>query len=124
MTDVENIEKVISDNEIKLTEQEIDTITKNIIYNTEWNNNIIHSPNEISKEKINISENVYQDLEMFISYNHDLNDTIYNSYAPVWRVYTSGGATVTGATLSLTATPNVFVWASTGSGDRNIRAQF
>ena len=78
MTDVENIEKVISDNEIKLTNEEIDLISKNIIHNSEWNNNIIHSPNEISKDKINISENVYQDLEMFISYNHDLNDTIYN----------------------------------------------
>jgi predicted secreted protein len=52
------------------------------------------------------------------------NDTIYNSYAPVWRVYTSGGATVTGATLSLTGTPNVFVWAAMSTGDRNIRAQF
>ena len=51
------------------------------------------------------------------------NDTIYNSYAPVWRVYTSGGATIN-ATMTLTSTPNVFVWASTGSGDRNIRAQF
>ncbi len=78
MTDVENIEKVISDNEIKLTNEEIDLISKNIIHNSEWTNNIVHSPNEISKDKINISDNVYQDLEMFISYNHDLNDTIYN----------------------------------------------
>jgi hypothetical protein len=52
------------------------------------------------------------------------NDTIYNSYSPVWRVYTSGGATITVASMTLTATPNVFVWASTGTGDRNIRAQF
>ena len=51
------------------------------------------------------------------------NDTIYNSYAPVWRLYTSGGATIN-AGLTLTSTPNVFVWTSTGSGDRNIRAQF
>jgi DNA mismatch repair ATPase MutS len=78
MTDVENIEKVISDNEIKLTNEEIDLISKNIIHTSGWTNNIIHSPNEISKDKINISDNVYQDLEMFISYNHDLNDTIYN----------------------------------------------
>ena len=52
------------------------------------------------------------------------NDSIYNSYAPVWRVYNAGGATTTGATMTLTSTPNVFVWASTGTGDRNIRAQF
>ena len=51
------------------------------------------------------------------------NDTIYNSYAPVWRLYTSGGATIN-AGLTLTNTPNVFVWSSTGTGDRNIRAQF
>lgn len=51
------------------------------------------------------------------------NDDIYNSYAPVWRLYTAAGATIN-ATMTLTATPNVFVWASTGSGDRNIRAQF
>jgi hypothetical protein len=52
------------------------------------------------------------------------NDTIYNSYAPVWRVYISGGATSTGASMTLTSSPNVFQWSSTGTGDRNIRAQF
>jgi hypothetical protein len=51
------------------------------------------------------------------------NDTIYNSYAPVWRLYTAAGATIN-ATMTLTSTPNVFVWGSTGTGDRNIRAQF
>jgi hypothetical protein len=51
------------------------------------------------------------------------NDTTYNSYAPVWRVYITGGATVN-ASMTLTSTPNQFQWASTGTGDRNIRAQF
>jgi hypothetical protein len=51
------------------------------------------------------------------------NDTIYNSYSPVWRVYISGGATVNAA-MTLTSTPNQFQWTVTGSGDRNIRAQF
>jgi DNA mismatch repair protein MutS len=72
-----DIEKIINDNKNKLTQEEVDLISKNLIHNKEWKHNLNHSPKEISNQKININDNLFQDLEIFISYNHDLNDTVY-----------------------------------------------
>jgi DNA mismatch repair protein MutS len=77
MSEEININKIISDNETKLTIDDIDLISKNIIHNSGWKHNVVHSPIEMLKEKININDNLFQDLEIFISYNHDLDDTVY-----------------------------------------------
>ena len=72
-----DIEKIINDNQNRLTEDEVDLISKNLIHNKEWKHNLNHSPKEIYNQKITINDNLFQDLEIFISYNHDLNDTVY-----------------------------------------------
>ena len=71
------INKIISNNEIKLTSEEVNLISKNIIHNKEWKHHLQYSPKEFFNNKININENLFNDLEIFISYNHDENDTVY-----------------------------------------------
>jgi DNA mismatch repair ATPase MutS len=77
MTEEINIDKVINENKNRLTIEEVDLISKNLIYNKEWKHNLGYSPSEMTNQRIKINDNLFQDLEIFISYNHDLNDTIY-----------------------------------------------
>jgi len=51
------------------------------------------------------------------------NTSIYNSYPPVIRLFISGSTTV-GPNFTLTSSANVFNIASTGTGDRTLRADF
>jgi len=52
------------------------------------------------------------------------NSSIYDAYPPLVRAYTTGGATVAGATITLTSTPNVIVVSAVGSGERTVRLSF
>ena len=71
------LNKIITNNEVKLTAEEVNLISKNIIHNKEWKHHLQYSPKEFFNNKININENLFNDLEIFISYNHDDNDTVY-----------------------------------------------
>ena len=72
-----NINQIITENQNKLSFEEIENISKNIIHNSQWHHNIQYSPDNMIGNKININDNLYQDLEIFISYNHDVDDTVY-----------------------------------------------
>ncbi len=76
MTEEQDLKKILTENQTRLTDEEVTRISNNIIMN-EWPHNIEHSPSNFQKNKININENLYQDLEVFVSYNHDINDTVY-----------------------------------------------
>ena len=75
----DELNKIINNlnNEVKLTVEELNLISKNIIHNKEWKHHLQYSPKEFFNNKININENLFNDLEIFISYNHDENDTVY-----------------------------------------------
>ncbi len=76
MSEEQDLKKILTENQTRLTNDEIIKISNDIIMK-EWPHNIEYSPINIKKNKINVNENLYQDLEMFVSYNHDINDTIY-----------------------------------------------
>jgi DNA mismatch repair protein MutS len=76
MSEEQDLKKILTENQNKLTDEEVTKIANNIIMN-EWPHNIEHSPSNIQKNKIDVNENLYQDLEVFVSYNHDINDTVY-----------------------------------------------
>ncbi len=73
----QEINKILEENQHKLSDYEVDTISEEIINKKEWIHNINYSPKNFEKDKINVNENLYPDLEIFISYNHDKNDTVY-----------------------------------------------
>ena len=71
------INKILEENQHKLSDHEVDSISQEIINKKEWVHNVSYSPTILTKNKININENLYSDLEIFISYNHDKDDTVY-----------------------------------------------
>lgn len=77
MSDEKEINKLLDENLNKLTPQEVDMISKNIISRNEWFNNIEYATSNFEKNKIQSNNNLFEDLEIFISYNHDVNDTVY-----------------------------------------------
>ncbi len=77
MSDEKEINKLLDENLNKLTPQEVDMISKNIISRNEWFNNLEYATSNFEKNKIQSNNNLFEDLEIFISYNHDVNDTVY-----------------------------------------------
>lgn len=64
--------------DIFLSDDEVESITQNII-NKKWDHNCNSSPDYLEKNKIIVNHDLYHDLEVFTSYNHNQNDTIFNS---------------------------------------------
>lgn len=77
MSDEKEINKLLDENLNKLTPEEVDLLSKNIITRNEWFNNLEYATSNFEKNKIQSNNNLFEDLEIFISYNHDINDTVY-----------------------------------------------
>lgn len=77
MSDEKEINKLLDENLNKLTLEEVDMLSKNIISRNEWFNNLEYATSNFEKNKIQSNNNLFEDLEIFISYNHDINDTVY-----------------------------------------------
>ena len=77
MSDEKQINKLLDENLNKLTPEEVDMLSKNIISRNEWFNNLEYATSNFEKNKIQSNNNLFEDLEIFISYNHDINDTVY-----------------------------------------------
>ncbi len=74
---IKELNKIIEDNLSQLTNLDIETISSDIILKKDWQHNSKYSPTVIQSNKIDVNNNLFQDLEIFISYTHDQNDTVY-----------------------------------------------
>ena len=74
---IKELNKIIEDNLAQLTNLDIETISSDIILKKDWLHNFIYSPVLLKSNKITVNNNLFQDLEIFISYTHDQNDIVY-----------------------------------------------
>jgi DNA mismatch repair protein MutS len=74
---IKELNKIIEDNLSQLTNLDIETISSDIILKKDWQHNSKYSPTVLQSNKIDVNNNLFQDLEIFISYTHDQNDTVY-----------------------------------------------
>jgi len=72
------ISDLLEKSQSELTDSEVTEIAQELILKSPWAHHSSHSPSQLKKSAIKIHSNLYQDLEIFTSYTHQPEDTIFN----------------------------------------------